>query len=873
MPSFNFRPHLTVANRIFTDREEHATAFHEALFTYDSQRENPIVLNYFGLGGIGKTALLRKLTEELVHLNNHAIYTHINFENTDHHRLSNALLQMKKDLHQRYKIPFRSFELAYSVFWKKLNPGFIPNAKESSIPFLDEGSLLEKVISELDVVPYFSIVPPLLKKIEEAFTSHPSWSKESKEILKTLEEKSILETEDLLLYYFTEDISRHIHTTEPSYPFVIFLDSYELFSQSSQRNRGRSSSSLDWVQHLVKTLPSIIWVIGSRDKISWSDLSPSLSSYHLRELPNDDRLRFLQACGIDCEDSLRNIARTSYGVPYYLDLMVDMYQKSSQSKFVVDPLSNSPLEISRKFLYCLDLNERETLKVLAIPNFWSLDIYFKLMKEFNTGFPITACDHLIKSSFIIEEESGVWQIHPLMRKCLIEELKQSSNGYFNRRINSFMWKYYLEKLENMTHPHHIDDFFKEASFHGSRSEDLNAYIAWMIEYVNRYKSTRDLISIGQAITAALNSMSDSEQLGPLHRLEGDILFYQGNYLTSLESYNSALHHYFKLSTNTSAILETKSNMAEIYIQMSHYDKASSLLEEIISSEPQDSVDKTYFTSISLSYIRLGKLKLRYEKDNQAIHLYKLALVHCENGIKLYPGSTTLYANMGLAYEKLGEAYGSEKSLARFNAYLHSLKAYEQSMQHITDENDYWTIVNYGMVHKRLAEYYQDPELKDAHFIKAIQMYDQVLKKSSTFVECLEKKGHALVDYMIHKIDYADFEMAETLFTQAVNVFETIEQLSPYRASSRNRHASLYTHFSRGLMKQHKYESALSHLHQSLHLYEQMLEYTPDYIYLNNSLQRTHQTLGDVYDCLGDTIQSTSHYQLAATYTKSALNET
>lgn len=865
--SFDFRPHLTVANRLFTDREEHATAFHDALITYDSQREDSVILNYFGFGGIGKTALLRKLTEELVQLNSEAIYAHINFENTDHHRLSNALLQMKRDLHQRYKIPFRSFELAYSVFWKKLNPGFIPNSKESVIPFLDEGSLLEKVISELDVVPYFSIVPPLLKKIEEAFTSHPTWSKESKEILMTLEEKSILETENLLLFYFKEDLLRHINTKNTNQPIVIFLDSYELFFQSSQRNRGQSSTSLNWVQHLIKTIPSIIWIIGSRDEIKWDDVSFSLSSHHLKELPDNDRVRFLQACGIDCEDLLHDIARTSYGVPYYLDLMVDMYQNSHQSKFVVDPLFNSPLEISKKFLYCLDLNERETLKVLAIPNFWSIDIYIKLMKEFNTGFPVTAYDQLIKSSFIIEEEPGIWQLHPLMRKCLVEELKQSCNGYFTRRIHSFMWEYYLENLNNAIHARNVDDLFKEASFHGSHAEDTNAYIAWISEYVNRYKSTRNSISLGQAITDAIHSLSDSKQLAPLYRLEGDLLFYQGNYLTALDAYNSALHHLLVLPSNTLAIVETKSNMAEIYIQMSHYDKASRILEEIISSEHSDCIDETYFSSLSLSYIRLGKLKLRYENKDQAIRLYELALVHCENGIRLYPDSTVLYTHMGLAYEKLGEAYGAEKPLSQFESYVHSLQAYEQSIQHLSDENDYWTIVNYGLAHKRLAEYHQDPDLKDAHFTKAIQMYDQVLKKSNTFVECLEKKGHALVDYMIHKIDYANFEMAETLFVQAVNLFETIEQLSPYRASSRNRHASLYTHFSKGLMKQHKYESALSHLQRSLDLYEQMVAFTPDYIHLNNSLQRTHRTLGDAYDCLGDNIQSMLHYQLAATYHK------
>lgn len=862
--SFNLRPHLTVANRIFTDREEHATAFHEALATYDALRREPMILNYFGLGGIGKTALLRKLTEELVQSNCDVMYTHINFENTDHHRLSSALLQMKKDLHQRYKIPFRSFELAYSVFWKKLNPGFLPNAKESAIPFLDEGSLLEKFISELEVVPYFSIVPPLLKKIEDAFTSHPVWSKESKAILTTLEDKSIIETEDLLLHYFKTDILRHIHTSQLSHPFVIFFDSYELFYQSSQRHRGRSSTALNWVQHLIKTLPSIIWVVGSRDKMSWED-GPSVSTHQLNELPDDDCLMFLQACGIDCEDSLHDIARMSYGVPYYLDLMVDMYQKSNQSKFVVDPRSNSPLEISKKFLDCLDLNERETLKVLAVPNFWSLDLYIKLMKEFNTGFPVTAYDHLITSSFILEEEHQGWQIHPLMRKCLIEELKQSSNGYFTRRIHSFMWAYYLEQLEDTAHPHLINDLFKEASFHGAHSEELDAYVAWMMEYVNRYKSTRDVISIGQAITDAIHSLSDSKQLGPLHRLEGDLLFYQGDYLAALEVYDVALQHLLALPSNTLSILETKSNMAEIYIQMSRYDKASRLLEEIISSDSGDYVDIAYFSSFSLSYIRLGKLKLRYDKGDQAIRLYELALVHCEKGISLHPGSATLYANMGLAYEKLGEAYGAEKSLVQFEAYVHSLQAYEQAMQHVTDENDYWTIVNYGMMHKRLAEYHQDPELKDAHFTRAIQMYNHVLKKSSTFVECLEKKGHALVDYMIHKIDDADFEKAEILFRQAVNVFETIEQLSPYRASSRNRHASLYTHFSKGLMKQHNFESALSHLQQSLHLYEKMVEYTPDYIYLNNSLQRTHQMLGDVYDCLGDALQSTSHYQMSTTY--------
>ena len=856
--------HLTVANRMFTDRKEHTSAFHEAVATYDSKREIPIILNFFGFGGIGKTALLRKLIEELNSSNNDSIYTNINFENTDHHRLSSALLQMKMDLHQRYKIPFRSFELAYSVFWKKLNPGFLPNAKESVFPFLDEGSLLEKVISELDIVPYFSIVPPLLKKIEEAFTSHPSWSKESKDILKTLEGKSIIETENLLLFYFKEDLSRHINTKNIRKPFIIFFDSYELLLQSSQKNHSRFFNSIDWVQHLIESLPNITWVIGSRNQVSWSETSCKLITHRLKELPDDDRLSFLQACGIECDDSLQHIAEASYGVPYYLDLMVDMYHKSSQNTFTFD-YSNSTIEVSKKFLYCLDLHERETLKVLAIPNFWSLDIYFSLMKEFNTGFPITAFNQLIDSSFIIEKENKGWQIHPLMRKCLIEDLKGAHNGYFNRRINSFMWKYYLEKFKDETDPKDISDLFKEASFHGSRSDNLDEYIAWMIDYVNLYKSTRDLISIGQAITDALHTISDSRKLAPLNRLRGDILFYQGIYHEALTSYETSLQQYLKQSAYASEILEIRSNMAEIHIQTSNYNEARALLEKVVSSDIRDRIDENYFIMMSLSYIRLGKLNLRYKKIDHAIRLYELALVNCENGIELYPDSNTLFANLGLAYEKLGEAYGKKNQLARFDAYLHSLTAYEQSLQSATDETIYWTFINYGMVHKRLAEHHQDPVLKDYHFNEAICMYNQVLNKSSVFVECLEKKGHALVDYMIHKIDYAEFEKAEKLFIEAAHVFDTIEQLSPYRASSRNRHASLYTHFSKGLIEQHKYNSALSHLKQSLHLYEQLVSYTPNYIYLNNSLQRTHQLLGDVYGCLGNTVQSLSHYELANSY--------
>ena len=71
------------ANKVFTDRKEPRKSFWDRYNQFEEQmnEEGDIsVLAYYGIGGIGKTTLLKKLIEELKEHNSKVQYLYYDFD-------------------------------------------------------------------------------------------------------------------------------------------------------------------------------------------------------------------------------------------------------------------------------------------------------------------------------------------------------------------------------------------------------------------------------------------------------------------------------------------------------------------------------------------------------------------------------------------------------------------------------------------------------------------------------------------------------------------------------------------------------------------------------------------------------------------------
>ncbi len=136
----------------------------------------------------------------------------------------------------------------------------------------------------------------------------------------------------------------------------------------------------------------VSWVICGREKLLWvpecdSDWDMYLEQHPVDELPKKYCTKFLVSCGIRNKDIRNVIIKASEGVPYYLNLSVDTFEKISKKRQPVpEDFGKTQPEIFNTFVKYLDSNEIKALEVLSVPNFWDRDLFKTLMAEFDTGY-------------------------------------------------------------------------------------------------------------------------------------------------------------------------------------------------------------------------------------------------------------------------------------------------------------------------------------------------------------------------------------------------------------------------------------------------------------------------------------------------------
>lgn len=220
-PKYTLEGFKTVASREFTDREEFVDSFLKNLQT--KEKDTYSVLVYYGVGGVGKTSLRKKLNAILKKDYEDHILGILDFDVADYREPETGLYVLRKNLSEKYKIPFPIFDIAYSIYWKKINPT-LPLSKET-FPLLEQGGIVADLISIISDVPVVGMVPKILNftfKGKETLTKYIHSMKNELYNLQHLEPNDIVQR---LPLYLASDLKKSIDATNKN--IVIFIDTYE----------------------------------------------------------------------------------------------------------------------------------------------------------------------------------------------------------------------------------------------------------------------------------------------------------------------------------------------------------------------------------------------------------------------------------------------------------------------------------------------------------------------------------------------------------------------------------------------------------------------------------------------------------------------
>lgn len=424
------------ATKIFTDRVDARKAFSNSIDSWITGKEKSKILVYYGLGGIGKSRLLK----ELYHTSDKYYKKHsgninnvyISLDTFDCANAINTLIRIRSQL----KIDCALFDYAFLEYNAKSNMT-VEDLKNKMTGF--ESPVIDVLNECLDLgMGSITIPSKILSKAVEFIQKKNFDRKYQEQIdeIKTLSDREIYER---LPYYLGTAISNAAQKGKYN---TIFIDSYESIITSVRHMNAEE----EWLKEFFLSSENIRIVIASRDKLKWEledeEWNQYIEQHLLSKLSLEDSRFFLKNVPIQEETIIEEIVKSSSGMPLFLDMCVDMYTSDLNSGVDIkeEKFKFRGNTIINRYLKYLKDNEKCAIKLLSMLNCFDKEFAQSYLNSEKIFMLNTEFDELCNRSIFVEDE---------INSNLIK-IDNSVKEYLRKEMTSEQIKEFTEKLIECT---------------------------------------------------------------------------------------------------------------------------------------------------------------------------------------------------------------------------------------------------------------------------------------------------------------------------------------------------------------------------------------------------------------------------------------
>ena len=444
---------MTNANRQFTDRTEPQAAFQDAYLkmaaAQDPSANGSHIITYYGMGGIGKSRLLKQLRQNLSTDSNLIAKNHkkplvilFDFEGAPEGIL--ILERLYKILHNTFKWTFPRFE--WGLYFYKRTIGMDAEAPKVK-PFLDEHDL-NTPLSFIGKLPGVGTVVNFLKGADEAQAWLRNLYKPHDDIREKFDALTYKEQEEYLPRLFAENLNAY--TEKSSTPLVFLLDTYEYITK---HNKQGSTQGRDWWLHgegsLISLSKNTLWVIAGRHKLQWEEENDTIEQHMLGSLSEEDAASFLTGAGIP-EDLIPGLYKLTTGTPIFLDVCVDLYYQLWEKDKKIPELSQFGLGNSYRLIECylkyMDPRVKEMVYMLSYMPQWDKELVQSAAKEVLGEFHIAEFNQVKKLSITELKDESLYQIHG----AVAEHLRNNPENELRADTAKFLINHFLPVLDRVS---------------------------------------------------------------------------------------------------------------------------------------------------------------------------------------------------------------------------------------------------------------------------------------------------------------------------------------------------------------------------------------------------------------------------------------
>ena len=481
---------------VFTGREPLIAAFMRNLA--HKKPEEHRVLVFYGDGGMGKSTLLQKL--EQIHRERcpQALMGRLDLAGADTTPPDLLLYRLRRPFPT---IPFPNFSLALAEYGRRFRPEQVYGNDRKEL-LKGAGPYADALASGLEVLAKLSGVDAAVNAMKAAATAQRLLSDWVQRRAEPWLQRSQSYSEEQLLAQlprqwardFRQALSSHLDEerddaiTYSGPPPLIFLDTYEtLWHAGMGKSHRRREPRERWLVDLVSELPEVLWVIGGRDRLSWEEGYDrgwhEVCEQHLvGQLSEEDARSFLAKRGIEEPAIVERILRQAAGVPFYLELETQLYDKTPFEERTPEVFGGSHHELIDRLLTHLDASERATLRLLAAFGIWDQELFRQAVTHFATGYPARGAAELGRSWSIESIGDGRWQLHKEMVHHLQADERQRDSATFEA-VHRWGFAYFdgpLEVLEAKTIQAEDAERLQQALSHARIIQPAPEWSAWLV---------------------------------------------------------------------------------------------------------------------------------------------------------------------------------------------------------------------------------------------------------------------------------------------------------------------------------------------------------------------------------------------------------
>jgi hypothetical protein len=446
---------------VFTDREELIAAFERNLA--HKQPEEHRVLVFYGDGGIGKTTLLQKLEQLHRQRCPQALMGRLDLAGADTTPPDLLLYRLRRLFPS---IPFPSFSLALAEYGRRFHPEQVYGSDRKEL-LQGAGPYADVLAGGLEVLGQLSGVGLAVSTMKAAATAQRqlsdwvqrraepwlqhSQSLSEEQLLDQLPRQWARDFRQALSSQLEQDWDDAITYSGP--PPLIAFDTYETLWHSGMGRSGRRREPRErWLVDLVSELPEVLWVIGGRDRLSWEGYDKAwgkaCEQHLVGQLSEEDARSFLAKRGIKEPAIVDKILCQAAGVPFYLELETQLYDKTPAAERTPEVFGGKQQEQIDRLLTHLDASERATLKLLAAFGIWDRELFSQAVTHFATGYPATGAAELGRFWSIEPIGAGRWQLHNEMAHHLQVDEGERDEGTF-KAVHRWGFAYFDGPLEGL----------------------------------------------------------------------------------------------------------------------------------------------------------------------------------------------------------------------------------------------------------------------------------------------------------------------------------------------------------------------------------------------------------------------------------------